>query len=39
VASIQQVESKRELYKKKYALKFQFIINNYGFIYSKLGTK
>ena len=33
---IQLVESQRELYKKKYSLKFQFVLNNYGYIYSKL---
>ena len=33
---IQLVESQREQYKKKYSLKFQFVLNNYGFIYSKL---
>ena len=30
------MESQRELYKKKYSLKFQFVLNNYGYIYSKL---
>jgi phage terminase large subunit GpA-like protein len=37
VACIQLVEAQREVYKKKYSLKFQFVLNNYGYIYSKLG--
>ena len=30
------IEGRREQYKKKFALKFQFVINNYGFMHSRL---
>ncbi|TNV87321.1 hypothetical protein FGO68_gene13490 [Halteria grandinella] len=39
VEIVQVIEAKREAFKKKYALKFQFIIKNYGYMYSRLESQ
>lgn len=36
---VQSVEAIRESFKKKYALKFQLIINNYGFMHERLQSE
>jgi hypothetical protein len=36
VDSIQSVEAKRDALKKKHALKYQFVLNNYGLLLSHL---
>lgn len=38
VEIVQKIEQIRDQFKKKYAAKFQFIINNYGFMYSRLDS-